>query len=215
MPKALDITGQKFGRLTALCKAPSRGGKTYWLCRCDCGNEKEIQTCHLTGEKVQSCGCIRQEIPSLMNQISDTDFINIVKSSFSYAEITRKCGFSNVSGASEKIIKNRIDKLNLSTDHFKKLPKNRQKWLPEDIFIINSPVNQSTLRRYYKEGNYTKYKCSICGQEPFWNGKELTLTLDHINGQNHDDRLENLRWVCPNCDRQLDTFAGKNNKKDT
>lgn len=36
------------------------------------------------------------------------------------------------------------------------------------------------------------------------------MTLDHINGNNTDDRLENLRWVCPNCDRQLDTFCSKN-----
>ena len=66
------------------------------------------------------------------------------------------------------------------------------------------------MRRIYLKGNYTPYKCSICGLEPFWNGKELTLTLDHINGINNDDRLENLRWVCPNCDRQLSTFSGKN-----
>ena len=70
------------------------------------------------------------------------------------------------------------------------------------------------LRRWYIKGNYTKYECSICGQQPFWNGKELTLTLDHINGINTDDRLENLRWVCPNCDRQLDTFCSKNNRKE-
>jgi len=66
------------------------------------------------------------------------------------------------------------------------------------------------LRNWYKKGNYTKYECSICGQEPFWNGKELTLILDHINGVHTDDRLENLRWVCPNCNYQLDTTNGKN-----
>ena len=42
MPKALDLTNQKFGRLTAIKKAPSRSNKTYWLCKCECGNEKEI-----------------------------------------------------------------------------------------------------------------------------------------------------------------------------
>lgn len=60
MPKALDITGQRFGKLVALSKAPSRSGKTYWLCQCDCGNQKEIQTDHLTGGKTSSCGCINR-----------------------------------------------------------------------------------------------------------------------------------------------------------
>ncbi len=59
MPKALDITGQRFGKLVAISKAPSRSGKTYWLCQCDCGNQKEIQTNHLIDGAIQSCGCIR------------------------------------------------------------------------------------------------------------------------------------------------------------
>jgi hypothetical protein len=42
MPKALDLTGKRFGRLIAISKAESRNGKTYWLCKCDCGVEKEI-----------------------------------------------------------------------------------------------------------------------------------------------------------------------------
>ena len=42
MPKAIDITNQKFGKLTAIQRAPSRSGKTYWLCKCECGNEKEV-----------------------------------------------------------------------------------------------------------------------------------------------------------------------------
>ena len=62
MPKALDLTNQKFGRLTALHKAASRNGKTYWLCRCKCGIEKEIQTGHLTSGAIRSCGCLEKEI---------------------------------------------------------------------------------------------------------------------------------------------------------
>ncbi len=57
MPKALDITGQRFGSLIALKKASSRNGKTYWLCQCDCGQQKEIQTSHLTNGTIKSCGC--------------------------------------------------------------------------------------------------------------------------------------------------------------
>ena len=82
-----------------------------------------------------------------------------------------------------------------------------------DIFIENSSACQSTLRKRYKEGQYTPYICSICGQEPIWQGKELTLILDHINGKNTDDRLENLRWVCPNCNQQLETTGGGNSRK--
>lgn len=145
---------------------------------------------------------------TIMSKISDDEFKQIVNDSFSLREIIIKCGYSNNSGGSQKIIKERIKELNLSTNHFNK--KKCNQWIDEDIFIEDSPVDQSVLRRHYYKGNYSPYKCSLCGQEPFWNDKELILTLDHKNGKNHDDRLENLRWVCPNCDRQLDTFAGRN-----
>lgn len=57
MPKALDLTGKRFGSLIAKEKAPSRKKKSYWLCKCDCGVEKEIQTCHLVSGAIKSCGC--------------------------------------------------------------------------------------------------------------------------------------------------------------
>lgn len=79
----------------------------------------------------------------------------------------------------------------------------------EEVFCKNSGVSQITVRRHYFNGKYSPYVCSICGQEPFWNGKELTLILDHINGVHTDDRLENLRWVCPNCNQQLKTTGYK------
>lgn len=60
------------------------------------------------------------------------------------------------------------------------------------------------------EGKYTSYKCSICGQEPIWQNQPMSLILDHINGHNKDDRLENLRWVCPNCNSQLPTTGVRN-----
>ncbi len=144
---------------------------------------------------------------TIMSKISDEDFIQIVKSSKTYKDIAYKCGYSNMSGASNHIIKERIEKMNLDFQSSKPESIIRE---DKDIFIEDSPVEQTTLRRRYFLGNYSEYKCAICGQEPFWNGKELTLTLDHINGHNKDDRLENLRWICPNCDRQLDTFAGRN-----
>lgn len=102
-----------------------------------------------------------------------------------------------------------MDTSHLDEEKIERIQRN-----PKNIFIENSTASQRTLRSWYKKGNYTPYKCSICGMEPFWQGKELTLILDHINGQNHDDRLENLRWVCPNCNQQLDTTGSRNIKKE-
>ena len=219
MPKVLDLTGQKFGRLTALYRDENKNGRTYWVCQCECGTIKSIQTTHLRSGAVTSCGCKliehnlqqKEQKSKIMNNFSDEEFANIVKTSFSYAEIVKKCGYTNVSGASEKIIKTRIENQNLSIEHFTR--KSPIKRTIENVFIENSTAAQRTLRTFYIQGNYSPYKCAICGQEPIWNGKELTLTLDHINGHNHDNRLENLRWICPNCDRQLDTFGSRNYKK--
>ena len=151
-----------------------------------------------------------------MSYISECD-LNLlkqyVKESNSIKELQIKLGYSPNSGVS-RTIKDYCQKQNISLEHFTSLSKEKIKRTEENVFCINSTASQKVLRNFYIKGNYTEYKCSICGQDPFWNGKELTLTLDHINGINTDDRLENLRWVCPNCDRQLDTFCSKNNRKE-
>lgn len=151
-----------------------------------------------------------------MSYISECDLDLLkkyVKESNSIKELQIKLGYSPNSGVS-KTIKDYCQKNNISLEHFTSLSKTVVKRTEDNIFIENSTASQTTLRKYYKKGCYTDYKCSICNQEAFWNGKELTLTLDHINGINTDDRLENLRWVCPNCDRQLETFCSKNNRKE-
>lgn len=78
-----------------------------------------------------------------------------------------------------------------------------------DLFIKNSKHSRKTAKLRILKEKLIPYVCEQCGQLPIWNGKELVLVLDHINGINNDHRLENLRFLCPNCNAQQDTFCGK------
>ena len=71
------------------------------------------------------------------------------------------------------------------------------------VFIEYSRVSQDELEQAYLDGNYSPYVCSVCGQEPFWMGKSMPLVVHHKNKRKKDNRLENLCWVCANCDSQL------------
>lgn len=149
-------------------------------------------------------------MPAKIDTFSDEDFADIVATSDSFSEVAKKLGYTSHSGSNGQRIRRRVDALQLSTDHFSNGHRRAVIRTVENIFIKDSTAAQKTLRKYYYKGNYTPYICAICGQEPFWNNKPMILILDHINGQNHDDRLENLRWVCPNCNYQLDTTNARN-----
>lgn len=131
------------------------------------------------------------------------------KESISFSEMCRKLNYHST-GAISYTIKDYLIKNNIDFSHFTGRGRNSIPRNPDNVFIENSTASQKITRNLYKKGNYSEYICSICGQEPFWNGKPMTLILDHINGYNKDNRLENLRWVCPNCNIQLETTNGRN-----
>lgn len=87
----------------------------------------------------------------------------------------------------------------------------------EDIFVEDSNYygNPEKKRRLIKDYGWAD-ECMMPGcpnPQPVWNGKPLTIQLDHINGIRRDNRLENLRLLCPNCHAQTETFGSKNGKK--
>ena len=91
--------------------------------------------------------------------------------------------------------------------------KPEQKKIPLNEIIEGKHPYYQTLKlkkRLLKEG-LKENKCDICGITE-WNGMELLIQLDHIDGDSHNHKLENLRMVCPNCHSQTHTYCGKNKK---
>lgn len=73
----------------------------------------------------------------------------------------------------------------------------------------------STIRKYIIKNNLLEYKCQIpeCGNIGIHCGKPLTLEIDHIDGNRNNNELENLRFICPSCHSQTETFSGKSKVK--
>jgi len=77
------------------------------------------------------------------------------------------------------------------------------------ILVESSTYSRSNLKqRLYEEG-LKEPVCEMCGQDEVWHGRHMSIVLDHENGVRNDNRLENLRMVCPNCAATLDTHCGR------
>lgn len=98
-----------------------------------------------------------------------------------------------------------------------KVEKNQKrgylKYSKEDILGGNyKKIPGNVIKnRLYKWG-IKKPICEICGINNIWNGFEIPMILDHINGKNEDNKIENLRIICHNCDATLPTYKGRNRK---
>ena len=141
---------------------------------------------------------------ALVDNFTKEELQVLAQQSHSYRDLVSFLGYSSKNGNTYKTVKNRIEKYGIDVSHFQERHLTARS--EENVFCLNSTATQKVLREWYYKGNYTPYKCAICGIED-WQGKPLVFTLDHINGINGDNRLENLRWICPNCDRQLPTYS--------
>jgi hypothetical protein len=148
---------------------------------------------------------------SVIYNLSTEEFKTVVEEAFTMTDILEKCGLRPV-GSNRKTVQRRAEKENVSLKHLKSIQGKRpSQAIPlEKTMTEDSSYKSSRLKeRLVKLGILTD-RCSICGQAPVWNGKPLVLHLDHINGNHEDNRLENLRIVCPHCDSQLPTYKGRN-----
>lgn len=148
----------------------------------------------------------------ILEKYSKDVFIKTVKQSNNLIEILKYLGMT-LTGANNETLKKYIIKYDIDTSHFTKNSNiiNLIKRDSCDILVENSTYTSThnLKNRLYKEG-LKQRKCELCSQGETWNGKQMSLILDHINGIHNDNRLDNLRIVCPNCNATLDTHCGKN-----
>lgn len=131
-----------------------------------------------------------------------------IEGATSYNQILRNLGKSS-SGNAVKLLKKQLDEFNIQVnfDNSNKIKnfiaKPIEYYLQENIECDSKSLKKRLISEGLKEN-----KCEICGLTE-WMGKPITLQLDHINGKHSDNRLENLRILCPNCHSQTETWGMK------
>lgn len=143
-----------------------------------------------------------------------------VSVSTSWSGVMRRLGLA-IAGNSVKAVKTSAYELGLNVSHFKghgwskgmtNMPSPPQIISLLDILVERSSYTSSKdlKRRLFKAGIKEK-RCEHCANTE-WMGQEIPLQLDHINGVRSDNRIENLRVLCPNCHTLTPTWGGRNFK---
>jgi ribosomal protein S27AE len=155
------------------------------------------------------------------SKYSEENLKNIISNSLTFREIFNKLGL-DTHGNNYKTLHKYINKYNIDVSHFnvnaiqaKKLLAFNFNKIPIEIILVENSKYTSTnhlKNRLYDEGLKERI-CEKCGQGEIWHGEHMSLILDHIDGVPNNNKIENLRIVCPNCNATLPTFAGKNVRK--
>jgi hypothetical protein len=141
------------------------------------------------------------------------NLLEIVKDSKTKSECLRRLNLSTNAGNFDTL--NRyIKKYEIDISHFECVTDGLKIYVSsitipiKDILIENSTYSSTNhlKKRLYKE-DLKQRRCELCNQGEDWNGKHMSLILDHINGKHNDNRIDNLRIVCPNCNATLDTHC--------
>lgn len=140
-------------------------------------------------------------------------------SSKSIRQVMGKLGFSQEGGNYEQIRKY-FKEFNINTDHFTGRLWNKgltggykPRISLNKILLKNSSYQSFKLKKRLFNENLKPKICELCGWSKISADGRLPLELDHINGDKHDNRIENLRILCPNCHSLCPTHRGRNMKK--
>lgn len=140
---------------------------------------------------------------------------SVVAESQTLSEVLRAFG-RNTSAASYRTLKKRLSEWEIDYAHFLSRSEHTRRMLDEgkirsvsdeEAFCERSKVSRTTIRKRLRKNGKVPYTCAICQSDDTWNGVKITLILDHINGVRDDHRIENLRFLCPNCNATLVTHC--------
>lgn len=138
----------------------------------------------------------------------------------SYAEALRRLGL-RPSGGNHRLFRRYVDEIwAISTAHFdpshgRRRETRRRAAGLEDVLVEHSSFSRYGVKRRLFDAGIKSRQCELCGLGEVWRGRHMSLILDHINGVPDDNRLENLRIVCPNCAATFDTHCGRKNQRPT
>ena len=150
---------------------------------------------------------------SIIWKVSRETFTSVIASSRSYREALTRLGYSTGSAGNLNTLKKRIQEEHIDDTHIKFKPRRSRKLIPlANVLVENSTYQRRNLKRRLVLEGLLKHECCKCGNSGHWQGDKLVLQLDHENGINNDNRLSNLRLLCPNCHSQTKNFSGRNRK---
>jgi HNH endonuclease len=149
---------------------------------------------------------------------TESEARDAIAESLSYAETLRRLGLC-ATGGNWRTLRMWTERWSIPTEHFDPNASNaaaaRQRARPlEEILVQGSTYSRGSLKRRLWASGLKPRQCELCGQGELWHGSPMGLILDHANGQRDDNRLENLRIVCPNCAATLDTHCGRKNRQE-
>lgn len=146
-----------------------------------------------------------------VNKFTKEHITEVVKNNDKWIDIMKAFGY--ISCAHVEHIQTKLTILGIDFNHVDQdyeKPKNFHSTPLSDILVAESTyTNMTSLRSRLKKELGWEHKCVMCNNTE-WNKQPIPLQIDHINGNHFDNRIENLRFLCPNCHAQTDTYCGKN-----
>lgn len=159
---------------------------------------------------------------SIIWKLSKEELQELINNSVNFVEVLAKIGLSTHSG-NHRTLKKRIVADNI--DITKIALTRKQTFKNKTTFFKLIDNNKFFSKNTYRSGNSLKkrlirdfnieYRCVLCSNTGSHNNKPLSLQIDHIDGDNRNNEIKNLRFLCPNCHSQTHNYSGKNKKNIT